>query len=248
MRLALDAGGGDLAQVQEELRAFLAVLPLTAAERSAVHVAVLEAVLNAVRHAHHVGQRAGTLDLEVVAGRIVATVTDHGPCFDPASCPDPLAPERTGLSHGRGLLLMRALMDDVDFTFPPGGGTRVTLCRAIPPAAPPGAQPAQGATHMRPTVQVKNGTGKMVLNGQLDSSVQSDFKEVSEELLNNPEVRLIQIDFEKVPFLDTSALGMLMLLKQRTEDKKKSLELINCGESVKQIFEIAHFDAQFTIR
>ncbi|MQS16530.1 ATP-binding protein [Streptomyces kaniharaensis] len=129
----------DLARAQDGLRTFLAALSLTGAERSAVHVAVLEAMVNAVRHGHSAGQRAATLDLEVVAGQIVATVTDYGPGFDPVSCPDPFAPERMRLPHGRGVLLMRALMDDVDFTFPPGGGTRVTLRRALPSTAPTGA-------------------------------------------------------------------------------------------------------------
>ncbi|WP_195911334.1 ATP-binding protein [Streptomyces kaniharaensis] len=140
MKLALHPSEDpDLARAQDGLRTFLAALSLTGAERSAVHVAVLEAMVNAVRHGHSAGQRAATLDLEVVAGQIVATVTDYGPGFDPVSCPDPFAPERMRLPHGRGVLLMRALMDDVDFTFPPGGGTRVTLRRALPSTAPTGA-------------------------------------------------------------------------------------------------------------
>ncbi|MER7754732.1 ATP-binding protein [Kitasatospora sp. NPDC097643] len=237
-----------LARIQRELRTFLAALPLAEVERSAVHVAVLEAVVNAVRHGRGDEEQAATLDLDVVAGRIVATVTDHGPGFDPASCPDPLAAERIRLPHGRGVLLMRALMDDVDFAFPPGGGTRVTLRRTIPSSAPTGAQQHKGATLMRPIVKVDGGTGKMILIGQFDFNLHREFRQASQELLDNPEVKLIEIDFDQVPFLDSSALGMLLLLKERAAGQKKSLELCNCREAVQQVFEIAAFNKMFTIR
>ncbi|MFD3729827.1 hypothetical protein [Streptomyces sp. NPDC058671] len=38
--------------------------------------------------------------------------------------------------HGRGLFLMRQLMDSVDFIFPESGGTRVILRRALHPHGP----------------------------------------------------------------------------------------------------------------
>ncbi|MEE1744078.1 ATP-binding protein [Streptomyces sp. JV184] len=238
-----------LARAQDALRAFLLALPLTGAEQSAVHVAVLEAMVNAVRHGHSTEQRAATLDLSVVAGQIVVTVTDHGPGFDPSSCPDPLAPERMQLPHGRGVLLMRALMDDVEFTFPPGDGTRVTLRRTISPPAPTGAaQPARGATHMRPIVKVEGSTGRLILIGPFDFNLHRDFKQTSQELLDNAEVKVIQIDFDQVPHLDSSALGMLLLLHNGAAGQNKSVELINCNEAVMGILEAAKLTKTFTIR
>jgi len=46
--------------------------------------------------------------------------------------PDPLAPENLLKGTGRGIFLMRQLMDEVDFSF--SGGTKVTLRKAIPAA------------------------------------------------------------------------------------------------------------------
>jgi serine/threonine-protein kinase RsbW len=51
-------------------------------------------------------------------------VTDQGQGFDPNTVPNPLLPERLHLDHGRGLYLMKALMDRVHFE---RGGTEVHL-------------------------------------------------------------------------------------------------------------------------
>jgi serine/threonine-protein kinase RsbW len=48
-----------------------------------------------------------------------------------ASLPDPLAPENLLKQSGRGLLLIRAFMDDFDLHPRPGGGTEVKLVKNI---------------------------------------------------------------------------------------------------------------------
>jgi CheY-like chemotaxis protein/anti-sigma regulatory factor (Ser/Thr protein kinase) len=53
------------------------------------------------------------------AGRVQYTIEDEGPGFDPAKLPDPTAPEHMGRLHGRGLLLIRTFMDEVEFNAPP---------------------------------------------------------------------------------------------------------------------------------
>jgi serine/threonine-protein kinase RsbW len=43
------------------------------------------------------------------------TVRDEGQGFDTNALPDPTAPGAIESSHGRGIYLMKALMDDVHF-------------------------------------------------------------------------------------------------------------------------------------
>ena len=57
-------------------------------------------------------------------GRLVARVTDQGLGFDPATIPDPTTPENLLKSGGRGLFLMRQLLDEVSFN---DRGNEVTL-------------------------------------------------------------------------------------------------------------------------
>lgn len=239
----------ELTHIQDRLRAFLDALPLAEAERSLTHVAVLEAVVNAARHGRGTEEQAATLDVEVVDGQIVATVTDHGPGFDPASCPDPLDAARVDLPHGRGVFLMRALMDDVRFTFPPGGGTHVTLRRALPSSAPTGAaRPAQGATAMSTTVNVEDSTGRIIINGSFDGNLSTQFEQESRKLLDNPEVKEIQIDFDQVDLIDSSGVAALVRFRARAKEPHRTIELHNCRDQVMQIFKLSGLDKKFTIR
>ncbi|HUF76020.1 MAG TPA: ATP-binding protein [Longimicrobiales bacterium] len=57
-------------------------------------------------------------------GRIQARVTDQGAGFDPAAVPDPTRPENLTRACGRGLFLMRKLMDEVWYN---DRGNQVTL-------------------------------------------------------------------------------------------------------------------------
>jgi anti-sigma regulatory factor (Ser/Thr protein kinase) len=57
------------------------------------------------------------------------TVRDDGPGFDPATVPDPRLPGNLHRPSGRGLLLMRAFVDDVLYR---DGGRSVTLVKLAP--------------------------------------------------------------------------------------------------------------------
>lgn len=84
-------------------------------ERALRHALVLatgEAVTNIVRHAHRDLPNAElTMHLQVAAEQIVLTFLDEGEPFDIALVP-PLPPGELRIG-GRGVYLLRALMDDV---------------------------------------------------------------------------------------------------------------------------------------
>jgi signal transduction histidine kinase len=67
----------------------------------------------------HVAVRLTHSDIEVV-------IRDEGPGFDPAKLPDPTDPENLDRPCGRGVMLMRAFMDDVTYN---DRGNEVTLRR-----------------------------------------------------------------------------------------------------------------------
>jgi serine/threonine-protein kinase RsbW len=53
--------------------------------------------------------------VELVPEVIRVYVTDEGPGFDPASVPEPIRPEQLDEARGRGLYLIRKLVDAVHF-------------------------------------------------------------------------------------------------------------------------------------
>jgi serine/threonine-protein kinase RsbW len=52
---------------------------------------------------------------ELVPESIRVQVTDEGPGFDPSAIPEPLRPEQLDEARGRGLFLIRKLVDAVQF-------------------------------------------------------------------------------------------------------------------------------------
>lgn len=97
-----------------------------------VPVALTEALSNAILRGNrddpdkHVRVRA-----EVDATRLVVEVIDEGTGFDlDAAAVDPTTPENLGREDGRGLFLMRTLMDRVERLAAPNGSmVRMTLHR-----------------------------------------------------------------------------------------------------------------------
>jgi serine/threonine-protein kinase RsbW len=64
---------------------------------------------------------------------ITARITDEGTGFDPLSVPDPTCPANLIKANGRGIFLMRKLLDEVHFN---DQGNSVTLVLRLPRALP----------------------------------------------------------------------------------------------------------------
>ena len=79
-------------------------------------VGVAEALANAMMYgnARDPGKRV-TLEAWCAPHRIRIRITDEGPGFDPGSLPDPTTPQNLSRTRGRGVFLIRELMDEVSF-------------------------------------------------------------------------------------------------------------------------------------
>lgn len=88
-------------------------------------VGLTEALSNAMLYGNsHDPSKPVLVEVALLAGRLEARVTDQGPGFDPSSVPDPTSPENLAKPCGRGLFLMRQLLDEVSFN---DQGNQVTL-------------------------------------------------------------------------------------------------------------------------
>lgn len=91
-----------------------------------VELALREALSNAVVHGNQLDANKQVLvrcRCELGKG-VSITVTDQGQGFDPNAVPDPSANGRIEAEHGRGILLMKMMMDEVSFG---RGGTEVHM-------------------------------------------------------------------------------------------------------------------------
>ena len=82
----------------------------------AVHLAIEEALINAIKHGNKMEPEKDVKVRYSVNGDTVDIVmTDEGEGFDPASVPDPRSGDNIYRPNGRGLLLIRSYMDVVEF-------------------------------------------------------------------------------------------------------------------------------------
>ncbi|HWO35873.1 MAG TPA: ATP-binding protein [Candidatus Acidoferrum sp.] len=106
-------------------------------EEASVELALAEALNNAVVH----GNRLDREKLVQVLCRcelgkgISLVVKDQGLGFDPNTVPDPTSAENIGADHGRGIWLMKTVMDEVSFE---RSGTEVRMRKA--PTRQPGTE------------------------------------------------------------------------------------------------------------
>lgn len=91
----------------------------------AIHLAVEEALVNAIKHGN---QDDPSKQVHVVSRVsphcVVIEIADEGGGFDPGAVPDPTEDENLEAPSGRGLMLMRSFMSRVEFN---ARGNRVTM-------------------------------------------------------------------------------------------------------------------------
>ena len=100
---------------------------------------------------------------------------------------------------------------------------------------------------MRISIVVSGNVATIDMNGRFDFNVQREFKDAYDPQLNNAAVGEIEVNLAGVEYLDSSALGMLLMLRERSAAAGKSLKLCKPTPGVAQILEIANFAKLFTI-
>lgn len=115
-----------IGSVTDRISAILMGLEVQEEKRQEISLAVQEALANAVVHGcnNDSSKNVHCRLQRDSRGAIVVTVTDPGPGFIPATVADPKQPERLYAENGRGVYLMRRLMDEVHFEH---GGNQVVM-------------------------------------------------------------------------------------------------------------------------
>jgi len=90
-----------------------------------VHLAVEEAVVNAIKHGNQYDENKNVrITYRISPQEMSIEIQDQGNGFDPESLPDPTDDDNIELPSGRGVMLMRSFMSSVEFS---DNGTCVTM-------------------------------------------------------------------------------------------------------------------------
>ncbi len=97
-----------------------------------IGMAVREAVANAIKHGNKLDVRKkvfATFELDRLELEI--TISDEGAGFDPEKVSDPLNPHNLMKTSGRGIFYMKTFMDQIQYSFHPGGGTSLVMTKNL---------------------------------------------------------------------------------------------------------------------
>ena len=107
---------GEAHRVQHEIEEVLRACQYTEHELFSIRLALEEALVNAIKHGNQYDRNKKVeITYEVHGDRFVVRITDQGEGFDPADVPDPTAVENLERPCGRGLMLMRHYMTEVNY-------------------------------------------------------------------------------------------------------------------------------------
>jgi serine/threonine-protein kinase RsbW len=115
--LSMPASSESIATITAAISEILERIEIPEQKRLEIDLAVQEALANAVVHGCE-GDPSKTITCKLNRdhqGRVVISVTDPGPGFRPEVVPDPQRSEGLQADHGRGVYLIRQLMDEVQF-------------------------------------------------------------------------------------------------------------------------------------
>ena len=84
------------------------------------------------------------------------------------------------------------------------------------------------------------------IEGRFDFSTHQAFRNAYEH--EDREVRNFIVDLSRTTYLDSSALGMLLLLRDYAGGDSARIELRNCNNDVRRILTISNFEKLFSIQ
>jgi anti-anti-sigma factor len=83
------------------------------------------------------------------------------------------------------------------------------------------------------------------IEGRFDFSAHQEFRDAYEKADAN--VNKYVVDMEKASYLDSSALGMLLLLRDHAGGDNANVHITNCNQDVRKILTISNFEQLFKI-
>lgn len=85
------------------------------------------------------------------------------------------------------------------------------------------------------------------IDGRFDASSLDEFRKCYENV-SGGEPERYNVDLKKAVYLDSSALGMLLVLRDYAGGENARITISNCSPEVKKIFTISSFEQLFTIQ
>lgn len=84
----------------------------------------------------------------------------------------------------------------------------------------------------------------IIPRGRFDFTLHAEFRQA---YADTPRARHYIIDLGRTDYMDSSALGMLLLLREHAGGETADIRILNCTPDVRKVFAIAQFHKLFTL-
>jgi len=105
------------------------------------------------------------------------------------------------------------------------------------------ARGPQAVVHGR--FDAQSGTLHIQVQGRFDFESMRAFREAYDGEF--PSLRNVTVNLSAVEYMDSSALGMLLVLKKRADAQRAGVTLVGANGSVSRTLEICKFDTMFDV-
>ncbi|MBI4913574.1 MAG: STAS domain-containing protein [Acidobacteria bacterium] len=100
---------------------------------------------------------------------------------------------------------------------------------------------------MNTRTSIQGDVGVVTLSGALSFELHQTLKQATHPMLENPAIKVICVELAEVSAMDSSSLGMLLLLREKALAQGKSVELRKPSPIVLRILEVVQFGRLFDI-
>lgn len=97
------------------------------------------------------------------------------------------------------------------------------------------------------TAHVEGNTATVKLEGRFTFEAQAGFQAATLPLLEVQGLQQVRLDLSGLTYLDASALGALLLLRERADAKGQQVVLERPGKEVRAVLDVVKFEKLFTI-
>jgi anti-sigma B factor antagonist len=196
-------------------------------------------MINAVVHGNgYSSEKSVHFTVVVYPGRIAVTIRDQGEGFDPGKVPDPLSKDNLLRESGRGLLLIRAFVDELRIRPASPHGTELQLVKYSSKSESHRDHKEDQEVSLSASIREVDGVSIVDLSGRITlGEASGKLRETVRGLLGSGK-KSILLNLGDVTYIDSSGLGELVSSYTTAANQGAKVKLLNVQKKVHDLLQI----------
>jgi serine/threonine-protein kinase RsbW len=229
--MSLDSALDSVESIEQAAESFALRAGFDEDTASQIAMVSREAGVNAVLHGNKKDpNKCVRAEFELTDEALTIKIADEGEGLDPDAIPDPLAPENILKPSGRGVFLMRAIMDEVEFRrLAPG--TEITLVKRR-------AEKGETRMSIHSTSREVDGVTILDISGKITlGAASAELRGVVTDTLSKGAKKIV-LNLADVGYVDSAGLGELVSAYTTVKNAGGTLKLLKLTKKVSDLMVI----------